>query len=337
MATSRRPRRTLALLLGCAVLVAPAACSSDDDSGGQEPDKKASKPPARLPLTGEVAKSGIPDRPALVVKVDNTSSAEPQIGLGRADLVVEELVEGGATRLAAFYQSRLPGDVGPVRSMRTSDAGIVAPTEGVLVASGAAGVVTRAIRDAGIPTATEGAPGFSRDGARPAPYNLVVDPKALIKGLDDPPGPPGTPYLPWATSDSATPAASGKRVTSAQVTFSPAQTTRWGYTQGQGWTRENGLSAVGDSFVADQLLVLRVTTKDAGYRDPAGNPVPETVTTGEGRAVLLLGDRRVNAAWEKASEEEPFRLATKSGEELTLPPGNTWIELVPKEGGVTTG
>ena len=65
----------------------------------------------------------------MVLKMDNTYASSPQVGLGEADLVVEELVEGGMTRLAAFYYSQIPGDVGPVRSMRASDIGIVSPVE----------------------------------------------------------------------------------------------------------------------------------------------------------------------------------------------------------------
>ena len=49
----------------------------------------------------------------MVTKIDNTSSSAPQLGLGSADLVVEELVEGGMTRLAVFFYSDIPGDGRP--------------------------------------------------------------------------------------------------------------------------------------------------------------------------------------------------------------------------------
>jgi hypothetical protein len=52
--------------------------------------------------------------------MDNTVSSRPQVGLSKADMVVEELVEGGLTRLAVFYYSHLAGIVGPIRSMRAS-------------------------------------------------------------------------------------------------------------------------------------------------------------------------------------------------------------------------
>ena len=90
--------------------------------------------PQTWPLTGiEVDGDGSAEarHPVLVTKMDNTPSSSPQLGLSHADLVVEELVEGGITRLAAFFYSDIPGTVGPVRSMRASDIGIVTPVAGL--------------------------------------------------------------------------------------------------------------------------------------------------------------------------------------------------------------
>ena len=39
----------------------------------------------------------------LVVKIDDTKAAHPQIGLEQADIVYVEQVEAGLTRLAAIY------------------------------------------------------------------------------------------------------------------------------------------------------------------------------------------------------------------------------------------
>ena len=41
------------------------------------------------------------DRPAIVVKIDNGSAAAPHTGLNAADIVVEEVINDSATRLAA--------------------------------------------------------------------------------------------------------------------------------------------------------------------------------------------------------------------------------------------
>ncbi len=80
------------------------------------------------------------------------------------------------------------------------------------------------------------------------------------------------------------------------------------------------------------MLVLRVQTSDAGYKDPAGNPVPETHFTGKGAAMVFHGGKLLRATWTKDGLDAPLTLSTKSGE-VKIPAGHVWIELVPADGG----
>lgn len=327
-----RVRGLIAVTL--ATLLVPAGCSGEnpEPAASASPTATATPEPV-LPLSGLPAPGGVPDRPVLVVKVDNTASSRPQLGLSSADLVVEELVEGGLTRLAVMFHSTLPAGVGPVRSMRTTDIGIVAPTGGVLVASGGAGRVLEAVDAAGIPVLTEGDAGFSRDRSRRAPYNVMLDPAAAVAGVTGLAA-PVVPYLPWATRDASPPA--GAPATSAGVTFSGGHTTRWQWVDGT-WSRTDDLAEPGDEFLPANLLVLRVTTRDAGYLDPAGNPVPETVLEGTGEALLLTSGQFVHGRWSKADAASALQLTDLAGAELAVPPGRTWIGLVPEAGAVETG
>ena len=72
----------------------------------------------------------------VLVKIDNRPEARPQVGLNDADIVFEELTEGGITRFLAVYQSRLPPIVGPIRSVRPVDPALVSPLRGVFAYSG---------------------------------------------------------------------------------------------------------------------------------------------------------------------------------------------------------
>lgn len=261
----------------------------------------------------------------MVVKIDNTVSSSPQIGLHAADLVTEELVEGGSTRLAVFYYQHVPKLVGPVRSMRASDIGIVKPAKAVLVAAGGAPPTVRRIRAAKINTFEEGATGFFREYNRRAPYNLFVDLAKLAKTLKPKEAPDN--YLPWG-DEQALPR--GTRATGLSAVFSRIHTTTWKYDGGK-YTNLNAYSKKGDNFRPDTLLVLRVQLRDAGYLDVAGNPVPETHFTGTGRAMIFHDGRMVACRWHKKLDSS-IGLYTKAGE-LQLPPGHTWIELVPANGG----
>ena len=59
------------------------------------------------------------------MKIDNYVAARPQSGLDKADIVFEEPVEGGITRYAAVFQCQNAALVGPVRSARNIDIGIL--------------------------------------------------------------------------------------------------------------------------------------------------------------------------------------------------------------------
>jgi hypothetical protein len=325
------PRPLVAL--GLAATLALSGCGNDskdspDADGAPQGQNTAAGATlsGQWPLTGLPAEGTAPKHPVMVVKIDNTSSSNPQIGLSKADLVTEELVEGGSTRLAVFYYSQVPKKVGPVRSFRASDIGIVQPADAVLVASGGAGPTVRRVQAAKIKTVTEGGTGYFRDSARSAPYNLFMDLPKLADSLKSP-APPGN-YLPWGP-ESEFP--KGQPAKGLDAQFSAGHTTSWKY-QGNGYVNLNSQAADGDQFKPATVLVLRVRVGDAGYKDPAGNPVPETKFTGKGDAMVFHGGKLVRATWTKRGLNAPVQLKTKAGE-LTVPPGKVWMELVPEQGG----
>jgi len=60
------------------------------------------------------------------------------MGIDQADVVYEEIVNGGITRLAAIFNSHAPAKVGPVRSVRPTDTQVVWPLGGIFAYSGGA-------------------------------------------------------------------------------------------------------------------------------------------------------------------------------------------------------
>ncbi len=70
--------------------------------------------------------------PPLALKIDNAPTALPQQGLQDADIVFEELVEGGLTRFLAIFHSQIPASVGPIRSGRSTDIPLLMPFDGAL-------------------------------------------------------------------------------------------------------------------------------------------------------------------------------------------------------------
>jgi hypothetical protein len=287
------------------------------------------------PLTGLKVRSNKTaklDHRVLVAKMDNTVSSRPQVGLRQADMVVEELVEGGLTRLAVFYYSHIPHTAGPIRSMRASDIDVVSPVHASMVTSGAAGPTIRRIRAAHIRFYEEGTRGMYRSLRRAAPYNLFVHLRNLAAVAKRKPKTPPN-YLDWGPAKNLS---HGRKVTRISAQFSPVQTTKWVFAHGRYHNTDSNAPAR-DQFPATTVLVLRVREGDAGYLDPAGHHVPETLLRGSGNALLFHAGHMVAATWHKGrAPTSRIKLTTKQGQQLTVPPGHTWIELVPVHGGKVT-
>ena len=120
----------------------------------------------------------------LVVKIDDTNAAHPQIGIEDADLVYVEQVEGGLTRLAAIYTSKLPPLIGPIRSARISDIELLAQFGRVGFAySGAQSKMRPVIAAANLEnlSAERNPPSiYGKDPNRPGPVDMILKPDLLL-------------------------------------------------------------------------------------------------------------------------------------------------------------
>jgi hypothetical protein len=316
------------------LLTACGGSSSSSPQAGESPQKVqgGQTVPQFWPLTGlkvSAGKTSALDHPVLVAKMDNTFSSQPQVGLSKADMVVEELVEGGLTRLAAFYYSEIPDNVGPIRSMRASDIDVVSPVHASMVTSGAAGRTIARIKGAKIPFYGEGTKGMYRSSDRAAPYNLLVHLNEVAKAAKAKATTPPD-YFQWGNGQDLP---KGIKVTTISAQFSGGHTTQWKFENGS-YHNLNSNAPQGDQFPATNVIVLRVREGDAGYLDPAGNHVPETLFTGTGNALLFHDGRMIAANWKKGkAATSRVSLTTKKGQKLQVPAGHTWIELVPVSGG----
>lgn len=313
------------------------ACSSEAPPAADGPSEgEAAELVEKSALTGLVLEDGRPENPVFVVKIENTSSGAPQTGLSAADLVVEELVEGGLTRLAALYYTRLPESVGHVRSLRGTDAGIARPVNGRVVATGGAGPSIQQLDRAGVPILAEdrGRPGFSLDPAKSAPYNRLVNLVAMAKDVKN--VQPEQPFFSFAETDADSDlGADARPATSATVRFSASASTQWAFSDGT-WQRTNGHAR--EEFRADNLIVMYCPVGDAGYADPAGNPVPETKCDGSGKAMVLHDGKALELTWSKKNAKAATSFETADGSPFMVSPGRTFLELVPEgDGDVTVG
>ena len=317
---------------------APAATATQVDDPEPSPEPSPSPTGPFAPLTGLETTAAAAARPPVVAKIENTNAAQPQAGLEDADLVFEELVEGGVTRFFAVFHSTLPGNVGPIRSARLVDAALLPWLDGVLLYSGARDEVQAAISRSGADLVIEGEPGFYRDRSRRAPHNLFVDAAAALDGVDrDDLAPPRwvVPFdaePPAGERDCDSPAA-GCDGASLDVAMSRVYTSGWAYDPADGVYRrsQNGRvqpTASGEPIGAANVVVLGVPVGAGGCCDSAGSRYVATTTTGDGRAIVLRDGRWYEATWRREAVTDPLELLL-DGQPMALAPGSTWVHLAP--------
>lgn len=319
----------------------PSPIATPTASPSTEPSPTPPTPVAIAPLTGEgVDDAAVADRPALAVKIENTKAARPQAGLEDADIVYEELVEGGITRFFAVFQSELPEVVGPIRSGRPIDALLLPPYDGILAYSGARDEVTAALQGTGATLLIEGRSGFYREPSRSSPHNLFGNASELLEtGMTVGDPAPATGFLtftedPPAGARDCSAVDSGCDAESFTVVMSPVARSGWDYDEAAGVYRrsQNGTpqpTASGEAVGAANVVILATRLVDGGCCDTSGARYTDTELTGEGRAVVLRDGRWYEGLWRKASAGEHLELVTADGRPLALKPGKTWIHLAP--------
>lgn len=302
----------------------------------------------RHPLTGVELGAATSVGPSIAIKIDNTSSGRPQVGIAAADLVFEELVEGGVTRYLAVFNTDVPDEVGPVRSGRPQDADLVRALGGVFVFSGVGNSnVREIIRGAGLQLVEHDTSGgtpdgefFFRSARKPAPWNLHIEAANLIASYS-------------ALPDSATQFDFKTDVAEASAVQSgvDAQSIRVGFSDGVDsvweWDEESGrylkfLANGNPDNDADgtQISATNVVILAPNYVDIEGLPSAQIAGTIES-AFVATGGKIVSGLFDASALGDPIRLTDQDGQPLYLAPGKTFVLLPPgagsTAGGVTPG
>mgnify|MGYP001239598043 CR=1 FL=1 len=264
-------------------------------------------------------------RPALAVKIDNVSVARPQEGINQADVVYEELVEAGLTRLVAVFQTTGARSVGPIRSARTSDPPLLEGFDRPLFAYSGANRGTRGavaaseLTDVGYDAASSL---YWRSTSRRAPHNLFSATDRLWGKYPERDEIPTAPFAFRTVLDELHPSA--EPVAGVFVDFGHAEIDyAW---NGEGWERTHNGDAHSDSDgvrVAPPNVVIQFTTYGTSSADSRS---PEAQTVGSGEAWVFTDGHVVRGRWERPDQSRPADLVA-DGRPIRLTPGRTWVAL----------
>ncbi|HEY3606872.1 MAG TPA: DUF3048 domain-containing protein [Pseudonocardiaceae bacterium] len=310
-----------------AVLVGGLATAAVLVANHRSTTTAGSQPPAVRTSVAPTTTAPVPPSPVLAVKIDNVAGARPQTGVGAANVVYVELVEGGLTRLMAVYSGNLPPAIGPVRSARRTDLDLLAqygrPT---LAYSGAAQQILTLLHGAPLVNAspTEADSAYYRGNTHAAPHNLYVQPAKLPPAAAPPPatlrfGPAPPGGIPTATQRVSYPA--------AVYDFT------WSATTGRWLVSMDGTPDVttdsGQLSAATVVIQHVMVHADPADVDVAGNPGQVSETVGTGSATVLRDGQSFAATWSRPTAPDSTRYTTTSGTPLPLSAGPVWILLVP--------
>jgi hypothetical protein len=344
--------RTGVVALAIAALVL-SACSGGSSSTGNEQVRR--KPRATTtstthkavplaPLTGLPDRSGAAfRRQSLGVKIENTPEARPQSGLDQADIVYEEVVEGGITRFWSFYNSTMPEIVGPIRSVRSMDPNIILPFGGVVAFSGGTPDNVALVRATGLVTVDENnaGPAYYRESTRSAPHNLYGRTELLL-GFGGEPVPPARMFEYLEKGAAFT----GEPIASFHVGLQQGYDVSyvWDAARG-GWNRfTQGI----EPFLSIGSVAADGGTPSADAPSAATGPAPVQVAPtnvivqlipygsgadgdvmGSGEAWVFSDGQLVRGTWTKAYPGGATVFTDAAGAVIALTPGSTWVELAP--------
>lgn len=279
------------------------------------------------------------ERRAVVIKIDNHPDARPQSGLMEADLVYEMLVEGGLTRFATvFHQSDLTY-VGPVRSGRPTDVGVVRAIDAPFLISGAQPWVKDIFRAEGVNKIEYEGASTQRITDRSAPHNLFASSILLREVADKRSWPDANPGNVFRFGS---PTAGTSAATEIVFDWSDHPDVRWVWT-GEAYKRFNGdephgwFDEAGTTGTVSTPMLVTIVGRQylARSTDGTGSPVPTTETKGNGTVYVFRNGTVLEGSWERENYEDPFTLMTLDGRDLVLPPSRMWIVIFPDDRTIT--
>lgn len=279
--------------------------------------------------------------PRLALKIDNAPTAVPQQGIQEADLVFEELVEGGLTRFLAIFHTKVPEMAGPVRSGRSTDIPLLMPFDGALFGWSGANWAFRklldsvAVTDVGVYRKPSD---YWRRTDRPTPSNLWAYSEKLLRHAPDDLSLP-EPIWPFRAPDQ--PVTSDAEPTDGvDVTWGLTDVSfRWAAELG-GWQRfQNGEQHLvtndeGDLVaLAPENVVVQFTKYVLSNEiDSNGARIPiAQLTEGKGRAWILTDGKVIEGRWNKPNITVHTQFTDVTGRAVAMTPGSTWILLVPRD------
>ena len=360
-------KRTIILILTAAMLLSLFACTrrsgepeeeTEDELAGEvhsEPTPEPTPTPEATPepespsnfLTGEKLDEPDSTRP-FAVMINNIINAQPQCGVGDADIVYEVLAEGGITRMMAIFSHiEDAGVLGSIRSIRPYYIDIALAYGAISVHSGASYDGFSYLAELGMDDIDGGTTeytdeAFYRDQARMSKgyeHSLFTTGSGLLTCAEKLGYTLEVPEdyssgLHFSDAEDASPAG-GESAAQIDIRFSSVnnKTTKLTYHEDTGLytaVQHGGDYVDGNTGQALTFTNVLVLSAETVVLDNEGRLSVEL--TGRGGGYYVCGGKYCEIEWSRAGGSSPFVYTLSDGAPLEMGVGKTYIAVVPTTG-----
>ena len=280
------------------------------------------------PLTGvQIAEA--PSGRMYCVSVDNSPEARPQSGVEAASLVYELPAEAHIPRLLLCYYNVNADVIGPVRSARPYIVDSARGWGGFFAHCGWS-PEAEALLESGVVdyvNEIDYHDYFWRDDSRDAPHNLYTSTDLLAQAVDDfdYAEEQEVPSFSFRRDGELLAGEDGSRLDiefeaeSASFVYDEARRAYGRWVNGYEYK---------DSYTGNQVFASNVIVQFVGSRVLDEEGRLELDLTSGGDALLFTNGVLIRGSWTRSSLDEPTRFVDENGEDFSLLPGQTWIEIV---------
>lgn len=272
-------------------------------------------------LTGKEVPEDVSNQPILGIMIENSIYARPQTGLDSAGIVFEAVTEGGITRYLALFQEDMPKEIGPVRSVRPHFVSWLFGFDASVAHVGGSFKALQLVDSLGVKTLTQFTytEPYRRITERAAPHNVYASTKALRELQAKLKHQKGQFSDIPRSDDSPAEKPDAKKIA---IDFSsPTYAVEFRYDKK---TNSYKRFLAGEPHI-DAATNKQITVKNVLVIQVRGTNSDTIKAVGSGLAWLFKDGSVQKIRWEKSAHNERIKFIDKSGNEVPLNRGDSWV------------
>ena len=330
-------KKLFSVLIICILL---ASCSQKSETPA-EPEKTPVI--ENEPVVSEAYKEIVNNKRPLAIMIDNDDkSARPQTGLEKAYIIYEIIVEGGSTRFMALFKDYEVGKIGPVRSSRHYFLDYVLENDAIYAHSGWSPKAQRDISSLGVKNingiiGTDGKAFYRDNTYNKTWHNLYTKSETLEKFAKNKGYSLETDSQLLSYNENKEPVI-GEDAENISFKYSYLYTTSYKYNKEKGVYEKyinNTPHKMQNGEVLDCENVIAYKISNFNLNDGENKGRQDLSNIGSGEGFLFSDGKCVKIKWSKTSRSAKTIYTDENGNEITLNPGRTFINIVPKSGSIS--